>query len=1075
MKRFINSPLFWLNVILGGFLFFQITNFVNGQTASPPNDAGQVLKRRASDGALIIATSTLVNEAGRDMIFRSSSNIDLIPINSVRIGVNPQSGQRLEVDGAIRAYSGGQWQDILAVMDAGRINAGVFGDGTGTTGNFSFPVALGIGNASTLNLPTNGLYVVGSVGVGVLAPDAKLHVLKTTEQLRLGYDVNNYASFTVISNGQLTITSSNNATTTVSNPAIFSRSVSLSGITAPNVSIAGQGRIYFDSTANRFRVSENGGAYVNLVNAVTPDYLINGGNYLYTSSTLWNISVGSSSIPTAKLEILNTSDSVLGLWRLNASQQKIASTYFKLGADTAFTIQNQGSDILTIKNGNVGIGLTTDPISKLTVQNPFTEAITALSGADTAYTSIAVGRTQPEARFYIVDSQGRPFTDPPMNIANDAILKIDNSARRIHFAAGAIPMLSVGSDNVTIGTTTLLSAGKLQVNGPVLLLGQNIAPTMNVKGMIYYSNSEEKFKCYEGTAWINCIGSGSGGITGSGASGQVTFWTGGSAVFGSNNLFWDSANSRLGVGTNSTDPNYKITTSGGGIKADTTNQPAGYFNSASGYGLLVNNGNVGIGTVTPVHALQVNKNNSGLYLSTGVLDSGNTNIFFGGNGTFNDSWMRVNYNGANWNLGIDRNINANNTIPPTWSNIITFGLDGNTKVNGNLGIKTTPISNALDVNGTAQATTMKMLNFQLVTAFGQGKVLTSDASGNGTWELPASGVWGQITNSTSSFVYPTTGDSIRMRLGTYQSFDYDNGFNNMGFYWNSYYDNLNNNYKFKNITAWGGTAARFSGTGYGIAYEMASGGADPVAWIRKMAIDSTGMTLENSGNLILHSTSSMSYDPGQIRFVKSNGSVAGKIYTWGDNANPSTAGVFIRADNSSDAPQFGVYSGGLVGIGKGWTAPTTYTLEVNGSIGASSINTTGLTVTGNATVQGSNVCRADGSGCPSSEATARTQCPPKRVPIDYSGSGWGDEWIVYNGCTVDYGLVLLSTVGIYKAGILQGYIRQGNGGATCAEFGFASAIEGVDTFTGTSCTFTTSWGSCVGGTTALGSVTCRIQ
>jgi hypothetical protein len=42
----------------------------------------------------------------------------------------------------------------------------------------------------------------------------------------------------------------------------------------------------------------------------------------------------------------------------------------------------------------------------------------------------------------------------------------------------------------------------------------------------------------------------SAGISGSGASGQVTYWTGASAVSGSNNLFWDNANGRLGIGTN---------------------------------------------------------------------------------------------------------------------------------------------------------------------------------------------------------------------------------------------------------------------------------------------------------------------------------------------------------------------------------------------------------------------------------------------------------------------------------------------------------------------------------------------
>jgi hypothetical protein len=40
------------------------------------------------------------------------------------------------------------------------------------------------------------------------------------------------------------------------------------------------------------------------------------------------------------------------------------------------------------------------------------------------------------------------------------------------------------------------------------------------------------------------------GITGTGADGQVAYWNGTSSQTGSNNLFWDAANSRLGIGTN---------------------------------------------------------------------------------------------------------------------------------------------------------------------------------------------------------------------------------------------------------------------------------------------------------------------------------------------------------------------------------------------------------------------------------------------------------------------------------------------------------------------------------------------
>ena len=103
-----------------------------------------------------------------------------------------------------------------------------------------------------------------------------------------------------------------------------------------------------------------------------------------------------------------------------------------------------------------------------------------------------------------------------------------------------------------------------------------------------------------------------------------------------------TASDNVGVGTATVDTNYKITTSGGGIKAESTTQPAGYFSSASGYGLLVNSGNVGIGTTTPGAKLQVDINDPTVFsetqltgwnaLSTDALFIKNTN-------TTNDSLM----------------------------------------------------------------------------------------------------------------------------------------------------------------------------------------------------------------------------------------------------------------------------------------------------------------------------------------------------------------------------------------------------------------------------------------------------
>ena len=60
-------------------------------------------------------------------------------------------------------------------------------------------------------------------------------------------------------------------------------------------------------------------------------------------------------------------------------------------------------------------------------------------------------------------------------------------------------------------------------------------------------------------------------ITGTGATGQVAYWTGTNSQAGSNNLFWDNTNIKLGIGTN-TPESTGLTIAGGGIivSLDTT-------------------------------------------------------------------------------------------------------------------------------------------------------------------------------------------------------------------------------------------------------------------------------------------------------------------------------------------------------------------------------------------------------------------------------------------------------------------------------------------------------------------------
>jgi hypothetical protein len=70
-------------------------------------------------------------------------------------------------------------------------------------------------------------------------------------------------------------------------------------------------------------------------------------------------------------------------------------------------------------------------------------------------------------------------------------------------------------------------------------------PAAGYVGRIFISTDTFKIQRDNGTGWDD-IG---GGLSGSGATGQVTFFTGASSISGDNAFFWDNINKRLGLGT----------------------------------------------------------------------------------------------------------------------------------------------------------------------------------------------------------------------------------------------------------------------------------------------------------------------------------------------------------------------------------------------------------------------------------------------------------------------------------------------------------------------------------------------
>jgi hypothetical protein len=75
-------------------------------------------------------------------------------------------------------------------------------------------------------------------------------------------------------------------------------------------------------------------------------------------------------------------------------------------------------------------------------------------------------------------------------------------------------------------------------------------PAAGFVGRIFVSTNTFAFYRDNGTGWDLIGGPGTGTVTGSGAAGQVAFWSGSSLITGENNLWWDSTNNHFGINTN---------------------------------------------------------------------------------------------------------------------------------------------------------------------------------------------------------------------------------------------------------------------------------------------------------------------------------------------------------------------------------------------------------------------------------------------------------------------------------------------------------------------------------------------
>jgi|GEM_PF-4261812 len=624
---------------------------------------------------------------------------DITRFGNVGIATRATSTARLNVDGNVQA-SGSFLGSVSGAVGAGNVSSGVFGSLQGN-GNFAFPASLAIGTTTTTGLPTNGLFVVGDVGIGTVnpggtAPNTYNHIANETNELEVRARLDGRDSGVFVRDFDGT-------------PGLDLWQDGSTGNTYIDSRYAGN-----DLTGTIFRTKTSGTPVTNMV------LLGNGRTGVGTTTpeaVFHSVTTASGSNDTGNAGIFQSTGGAGIVTIRSSALGNFAALYGSLGTDIvgaidfrptvgdiSFWTNNVGGSTWTERarivnsTGFVGIATTT-PSDELTVfgdirisksgsalifpdgtsQTTAGTGVTAWTknGADvyltTASDSVGIGVTSPSAKLDISTNSGTSGVRVgTASVYSYGATFLVGSSTDINFNSRAY--LSNSTNNFGIATTT--PAEKLSVVGGGIFYGA----TGNISAGVYYDRSNSSYYLDPGAneQASSLVVAGSVGIatTSPNPSARFNIVQGGDYNAGVVAAIIENggASNRATVRLRTTNDNpsefaYDVNSalrwmwstrgSSEGYKLNLYNQGGSpSYTSVSGPVLsILQDGNVGIGTSTPARRLTVA---GSVEVSAGdiIFSTNNRYLFLSGSGVLNigDAGDDINIAGG----GIYAKANAGN-------------------------------------------------------------------------------------------------------------------------------------------------------------------------------------------------------------------------------------------------------------------------------------------------------------------------------------------------------------------------------------------------------------------------------